>query len=262
MIGISNRELVGVVILALTIIMNFVVYKFVFPHTRKRWIGLNADKKFDDSYVLVEWLKSRFGETSKPVFDDKKSKRKMVKIYKSAAKSKDKKIFLYSGELYPFAQDKKFAKRVIDILKKSEMETTIVCGDVIACDKDAKDELLPNPLLDAADKGHIKADVYHNSFTADEQKNRMYFHSVISGDGKRIMVEIPHDHDAHNNPEKLKELYQLYFNNCKNVYDFIKPLFEKYTKDNGLQKISEGEFDKAKWKCRYYENLAGDSVNS
>jgi hypothetical protein len=209
--------------------------------------------KFNNAFDVYNFIDNRFDGLTKKDSDVSNHINQMLSIYKSVKKS----IYMYSGELYPYAKNTEFCSEFIKIIKSNaNIKLNIVCGDVIACIRDKNDGELYNPLLRAIENKEINATIYYNHVKLEEQIIKNYFHSVVIDDGKRIMVEMPHDYDTHSapNPDILR---RLYFNNCKNVATYINSLFANYISENKLTVVDD--FKKANWKLTYCDDLEGIS---
>lgn len=214
------------------------------------------DTEFDTAFDVFNFIDGRFDGLAKRdsgISTHTSNIKYMLNMYRSAKKS----ICMYSGELYPYAKDTEFCDEFIKIIKSNaNIELNIVCGEIIAGIRDENDGELYNPLLRAIENGEINATVYYNHVKLKEQIMKNYFHSVIVDDGKRVMVEMPHDYDTHSvqNPDILR---RLYFNNCKNVAAYINSLFADYISENNLSVIDD--FKKADWKLVHCDGLVGIS---
>ena len=184
---------------------------------------------------LFESIWHYYGRGLQPeIIDDKpllEREEKALGIYLAARE----KITIYSGELYPFAAYPNFANKVIDHLKANpKIETTVVCGNVIACGYDENGAKIQNLLLRAIEDKEIKATVYHNYLDFSEQLEEGYFHAIIIDDGKHVMIETPHDYDGYQDEKDSNKIQRIYFQNNKDVVEALKKSFNKFIDYNKL----------------------------
>jgi len=179
----------------------------------------------------------------------------MLAFYKTAKCSID----MFSGELHPFAADLDFANGFIEFLKDNpHIDFRVVCGDYIACRKDEETGELFNPLLRAIENNIIGGTVYCNYLDVMSQISQKYFHSsIIDLDSldSSIMLEIPHDYDAHIDDEKNKKIFRFYMSSCKEAADKLLKMYKRYIAYNELETVSD--FKTAEWTKCYYTKLKG-----
>lgn len=200
-----------------------------------------------DYFLCIELRYGKKAERESRSVDTKE----MLRMYQSARKE----IRVYSGELWPFAKEPEFAKSFIAFLKANpQIKLTLVCGDVIACRNDNEGNKY-NPLLLAIEQGEIKATVYYNYLKLEDQINGKYFHCFIIDSGRYIMTEIPHDYDAHTNPEKINDIRRLYFKNNKSIARSLISTFEEYIAFYELPIVAD--FRGVGWKCEDHEHMKG-----
>jgi hypothetical protein len=204
---------------------------------------------FDFFYTIIGNY-GHLAESKEPYSDS--SNPTMLEMYRTAERSID----MYSGELHPFAADPLFADGFISFMESNpHVALRIVCGDFIACAKDEETGELYNPLLRAIEMGKIQGKVYYNNLSITKQIWQKYSHSSIIDGGKRVMVEIPHDYDAHTNHEKLHSIHRVYFSDCANVANLLLETYDDYILFNELNVISS--FGTGV-KLRHYKELNGE----
>jgi Icc-related predicted phosphoesterase len=202
-----------------------------------------------DNYRCYEQLYKEYADKS----NVKSVISKMMSYYASAKSG----IRIYSGELWPFAADLDVTNQFINIIKNNpNIDLTIVCGDVIACRYLNDDSnTLYNPLLNHIEKGDINATVYYNRFSLEEQIDDKYFHSIIIDNGKHIMMETPHDYDAHTNRFKESQMRRMFIDNNIDLADSLNDYYNEYIIINDLEKVTN--FDAINWKLYHYNELKG-----